>query len=142
MTPQTWKEPKMTKMREICDWMVIILASLIPLAVVLIFIIGIICLLSPGACSMEKLATISRNPFIGDSTSNPFSLWNNPFYSKSPYNRFGPYGNRFSPYSANNQFATETPGIYGNADEGESSADAGSPEIYMPYGEGEYGDYH
>lgn len=118
MQTQTWKEPTMIRMREICDWLVITVAALIPLAIVLTFIIGIICLLSPAACSMEKLGTVSKNPFIGDSTSNQFSVWNNRFYAESPKNQFGPYGNQFSPYSYKNEFATESPGIYGYADDG------------------------
>ena len=123
-------EPKM-RLRELFDWLVICLFALLPLAAVIIFITGMMCLIAPPACSMEKLATISPNPFIGDSTSNPFSMWNNPFNANSPYNQFGPYGNQFSPYSANNEFATQTPGIYGYADEaygGDYSSDGSMSE--------------
>jgi hypothetical protein len=54
----------------------------------------------------EPGAVISGNPFLPNSTSNPFSLYNNSFYPDSPRNRFGRFGNAFSPYSANNPFAT------------------------------------
>jgi hypothetical protein len=101
----------------------ICIAAVIPLAFIAIFFYGLIALVAPQACAMEKLGTISRNPFVGDSTSNPFSPWNNPFNPNSPRNPYGPYGNPFSPYSPNNPFATQTPGIYGYADEAYSAED-------------------
>jgi hypothetical protein len=120
-------------MTEAADWIVIAFLSILPLTVIAIFFYGLFCIIAPApACSMEKLGRISRNPFIGDSTANPFSMYNNPFNPKSPYNRFGPYGNPFSPYSANNPFATETPTIYGHADEG-SSEYSETNEDYSAY---------
>jgi hypothetical protein len=121
-------------MRETFEWIIVTMLALIPVMIIAIFFYGLFCLISTGpACSMEKLATISRNPFIGDSTSNPFSMYNNPFNPKSPYNRFGPYGNPFSPYSANNPFATNTPTIYGHADEGSYSEYSDPAEDYSSY---------
>lgn len=120
------------EIQEILDWIATILFALLPVAALLIFFYGFFHLFVGHACAMEKLGTISRNPFIGDSTSNPFSPYNNRFNPNSPYNRFGPYGNPFSPYSANNPYATETPGIYGYAD-GESSSDSYAGETSDGY---------
>jgi hypothetical protein len=120
------------------------LIVLIPVLFIAIFVVGLTTLFSAPACSMEKLATISKNPFIGDSTSNPFSAWNNPFNPKSPHNQFGPYGNRFSNYSYNNPYATKSPGIYGYAD-GPADEDNSGPSAYIgnEYGGGAdgLGDY-
>ena len=65
--------------------------------------------------AQDYLGRVSSNPFLPDSTANPFSLYNNEFYPDSPKNPFGIYGNEFSPYSANNPFAVDTPQIYGQA---------------------------
>jgi hypothetical protein len=65
----------------------------------------------------EYLGRVGSNPFCSDCTANPFAPINNPFNPNSPLNEFGPYGNPFSPHSANNPFATDTPQIYGTADE-------------------------
>lgn len=69
------------------------------------------------AKSGEYLGRIGSNPFCSDCTANPFAPISNPFNPNSPRNPFGPYGNPFSPYSANNPFATNTPEVYGTADE-------------------------
>jgi hypothetical protein len=69
------------------------------------------------ARSGEYLGRIGSNPFCSDCTANPFAPISNPFNPNSPRNPFGPYGNPFSPYSANNPFATNTPEVYGTADE-------------------------
>jgi|688.fasta_scaffold169693_3 hypothetical protein len=122
---------------DVVSWIVIAVATLIPIFILAMVFLGVASLFSKPACAMEKLGTISRNPFIGDSTSNPFSLYNNPFNPNSPYNEFGPYGNRFSPYSANNPYSTQSPGIYGYADEGRSSDNYS--DYSDPYGDG-YGD--
>lgn len=74
-------------------------------------------LFGSSAKSAEYLGRIGSNPFCSDCTANPFAPINNPFNPNSPLNEFGPYGNPFSPYSANNPFATNTPQIYGTADE-------------------------
>lgn len=91
-------------------------------------------LLATPAEGMEKLGRISPNPFLGDGTANPFSMYNNRFNPNSPYNRFGPYGNRFSPYSAYNPFATNTPEIYGHANDGYGGNDyldsGGEEDLY------------
>ena len=111
------------KLNDLVDVAVVSLLAVIPLIVITIFFYGLIAFFtSDKACSMEKLGTISRNPYIGDSTSNPYSLWNNPYYPESPRNPFGPYGNPYSPYSANNPYTTMSPGIYGYADEGYGSS--------------------
>ena len=107
--------------------------AIMPVILIAIFFYGLFCLVSKPVCAMEKLGTISRNPFIGDSTSNPFSMYNNPFNPNSPRNHFGPYGNPFSAYSAENPYATRTPGIYGYADEGVSDS-------YDNYSDGDYSD--
>lgn len=65
----------------------------------------------------EYLGRIGSNPFCADCTANPFAPISNPFNPKSPNNPFGPYGNEFSPYSPYNEFATDTPEVYGTADE-------------------------
>jgi hypothetical protein len=70
-----------------------------------------------AANSAEYLGRVGSNPFCSDCTANPWAPINNPFNPNSPRNPFGPYGNQFSPYSANNPFATDTPEIYGTADE-------------------------
>ena len=107
------------RFNDLVDVAVVSLLAVIPLIVITIFFYGLIAFFAPNkACSMEKLGTLSRNPYIGDSTSNPYSLWNNPYYADSPANRYGPYGNPYSPYSANNPYTTMSPGIYGYADEG------------------------
>ena len=72
---------------------------------------------SNNAKSGEYLGRIGSNPFCSDCTANPFAPISNPFNPNSPRNPFGPYGNPFSPYSANNPFATNTPEVYGTADE-------------------------
>ena len=69
------------------------------------------------ARSGEYLGRIGSNPFCSDCTANPFAPISNPFNPNSPRTPFGPYGNPFSPYSANNPFATNTPEVYGTADE-------------------------
>lgn len=69
------------------------------------------------AKSAEYLGRIGSNPFCSDCTANPFAPISNPFNPNSPRNPFGPYGNPFSPYSANNPFATNTPEVWGTADE-------------------------
>ena len=69
------------------------------------------------AKSGEYLGRIGSNPFCSDCTANPFAPISNPFNPNSPRNPFGPYGNPFSPHSANNPFATNTPEVYGTADE-------------------------
>jgi hypothetical protein len=69
------------------------------------------------ANSAEYLGRVGSNPFCSDCTANPWAPINNPFNPNSPRNPFGPYGNPFSPHSANNPFATDTPEIYGTADE-------------------------
>jgi len=48
--------------------------------------------------------TLSRNPFLWDSTSNPFSDVGSPFGIDSVNNPFSPQGSPFSLYSANNPF--------------------------------------
>ena len=106
------------KWNDLVDVAVVSLLAVIPLIFITIFFYGLVAFFSNQACSMEKLGTISRNPYIGDSTSNPYSLWNNPYYADSPRNPYGPYGNRYSPYSANNPYTTMSSGIYGYADEG------------------------
>ena len=65
----------------------------------------------------EYLGRIGGNPFCSDCTSNPFAPIVNPFNPKSLTNEFGPYGNPLSPYSPYNEFATDTPEVYGTADE-------------------------
>ena len=70
-------------------------------------------LLATPAAGMEKLGRISPNPFLGDGTANPFSMYNNRFNPNSPRNHFGPYGNRFSPYSGMNRFSVDAPRVYG-----------------------------
>ena len=117
---------------EVTDWIIVGALTMLPFVAAAIFFYGLFCLFAAPACSMEKLGTISRNPFIGDSTSNPFSMYNNPFNPNSPRNRFGPYGNPFSNYSANNPYATQTPGIYGYADESGAS-DTGYDDGYSSY---------
>jgi hypothetical protein len=106
------------ELQDLVDVCVICIIAVVPVALIAIFMYGLFSLLAPKACAMEKLGTISRNPYIGDSTSNPYSLWNNPYYPDSPRNPYGPYGNPYSPYSANNPYSTMSPGIYGYADEG------------------------
>jgi hypothetical protein len=121
------------ELQDLVDVCVICVIAVVPVALIAIFMYGLFSLLAPKACAMEKLGTISRNPFIGDSTSNPFSMYNNRFSPDSPRNPFGPYGNYFSPYSANNPYSMQSPGIYGYADEGyndstDSYADDGAYE--------------
>ena len=95
----------------------IVLGTLIsiPLLLLVVFIYGLISLVFPNkSCAGERLATMSANRFLGDGTSNPYSLYNNPYNAESPNNRFGPYGNPYSPYSVNNPYAVDGPGIYGS----------------------------
>lgn len=74
-------------------------------------------LISSNVKAGEYIGRIGGNPFCSDCTSNMFAPISNPFNPNSPRNEFGPYGNPFSPYSANNPFATNTPEVYGTADE-------------------------
>ena len=69
------------------------------------------------ARSGEYLGRIGSNPFCSDCTSNMFAPIVNPFNPNSLTNPFGKYGNEFSPYSPRNPFATNTPEVYGTADE-------------------------
>ena len=120
-------------MQDLVDVCVICVLAVLPITILIIFTYGVFALFSPKACSMERLGTISRNPFIGDSTSNPFSNWNNPYFADSPANPYSEYGNPYSPYSANNPYSMQSPGIYGYADEGyndstDSYADDGAYE--------------
>lgn len=99
--------------REISDFIVIAVGSLIPLIAFILMIVGIVSFFTRPACA-EYIGRISRNPFYGDSCSNPFSSCGNPFSATSPRNPFSPYGNPFSPYSVENPFG---PGVrvYGDA---------------------------
>jgi hypothetical protein len=81
----------------------------------LAFLLTII--MSTNIKAAEYLGRIGSNPFCSDCTANPFAPISNPFNPNSPRNPFGPYGNPLSPYSANNPFATDTPEVYGTADE-------------------------
>lgn len=65
----------------------------------------------------EYLGRVGGNPFCVDCTANPFAPIVNPFNPNSLTNPFGPYGNEFSPYSPYNEFAVDTPQLYGGADE-------------------------
>ena len=136
MTGSNWRNFYVMRsfLREVSDWIAMIILAMLPVFAAAIFFYGLFCLFNPApACAMEKLGTISRNPFIGDSTANPFSMYNNRFNPNSPYNRFGPYGNPFSPYSANNPYATNAPSIYGHADEGGAPEYSDGGEDYSAY---------
>lgn len=65
----------------------------------------------------EYLGRIGSNPFCGDCTANEFAPIVNPFNPNSLTNPFGRYGNPLSPHSPYNEFATDTPEVYGTADE-------------------------
>ena len=129
------------RLNDLVDVFVVSVLAVLPIAIIAVFMYGLFSLFAPKACAMEKLGTISRNPFIGDSTSNPFSMYNNPFNPNSPRNRFGPYGNFFSPYSANNPFAMQSPTIYGHADEGYAGGVEASEPMGDSVGDGYEGSY-
>lgn len=67
--------------------------------------------LTPSGADGEYLGRLSVNPYLPDSTSNPFGRFGSP-YSNSIRNPYGRYGSRFSPNGVTNPYAIETPRIY------------------------------
>jgi hypothetical protein len=106
------------KLNQALEMVGVLVISVIPLFIVGIFLYGLIALVAPSpSCAEEFIGRASSNPYAAGSCANEFSACGNPFSPVSPRNPFGPYGNPYSPYSANNPFATDTPSIYGHADE-------------------------
>lgn len=101
----------------LADCLVVSLGLAAMLAILMTFFLGVSTFFSSKACAGERLATMSANRFLGDGTSNPYSLYNNRYNAESPRNPYGPYGNPYSPYSVNNPYAVDGPGIYGSEGE-------------------------
>lgn len=76
-----------------------------------VFVIGILLLTTTGPADGEDLGNLSANPFLYESTANPFGK-GSPFAANGINNAFSPYGSPFSNKSATNPFATEAPRLY------------------------------
>lgn len=89
-----------------------------------------------SAFAQVDLGNLSANPFLKDSTSNPFG-GGNQFDPKSIKNPYGQYGSVYSNKSATNPYATDAPKLYdsqGNY-KGKLSTNKFDPEsISNPYG--------
>jgi hypothetical protein len=83
------------------------------------------------------LGRLSENPYLPDSTSNPFGRFGSPYAPNSIANRYGPYGSPFSAYSATNPYATGAPRLFGQDGKylGRLSANPYDPEsVSNPFG--------
>ena len=87
--------------------------------------------------SPRRLGRLSANPYLPDSTANPYRRSGNRYAPNSLNNRYGRYGNRFSPNSPNNPYALDPPRLYGNDGTylGKLSSNPYDPDsIANPYG--------
>ncbi|HXH07686.1 MAG TPA: hypothetical protein VNI83_13975 [Vicinamibacterales bacterium] len=83
------------------------------------------------------LGRLSRNPYLPDSTSNPYGRFGSSYSPDSIANPYSPYGNPYSPYSATNPYATRAPRLFGQDGTylGRLSANPYDPEsISNPFG--------
>ncbi len=85
----------------------------------------------------DHLGRLSTNPYLPDSTANPYGRAGNRYAPNSLNNPYGRYGNKFSPNSPNNPYALDTPRLYGNDGKylGKLSSNPYDPNsIANPYG--------
>lgn len=61
--------------------------------------------------SADYLGRLSSNPYLADSTSNPYGRYGSPYSSNSINNQFGRYGSPYSNESVNNPYATNPPHV-------------------------------
>lgn len=59
----------------------------------------------------EYLGRLSSNPYLSDSTSNPYGRYGSPYSPDSINNPYGRYGSEYSNESVNNPYATNPPRI-------------------------------
>lgn len=74
------------------------------------FLIVVFALLATPA-SAEYLGRLSSNPYLADSTSNPYGRYGSRYSADSINNQFGRYGSPYSNESVNNPYATNPPSI-------------------------------
>jgi hypothetical protein len=85
----------------------------------------------------DHLGRLSTNPYLPDSTANPYGRSGNRYAPNGLNNPYGRYGNKFSPNSPNNPYALDTPRLYGDDGKylGKLSSNPYDPEsIANPYG--------
>jgi hypothetical protein len=83
------------------------------------------------------LGRLSRNPYLPDSTSNPYGRFGTSYSPNSIANPYGPYGNPYSPYSTTNPYATQAPRLFAEDGTylGRLSANPYDPEsVSNPFG--------
>ena len=66
---------------------------------------------APIPASAEYLGRLSSNPYLADSTSNPYGRYGSPYSPDSINNPWGRYGSRWSNESVHNPYATNPPAI-------------------------------
>jgi hypothetical protein len=84
----------------------------------------------------EKIGALSSNPYLQDSTSNPYGS-NSRYGSNSVNNPYSKYGSPYSSQSANNPYATDAPKLYDSQGNyrGKLSTNQYDPDsISNPYG--------
>ena len=89
-----------------------------------------------AANAQEVIGILSKNPYLKDSTSNPFGAGNK-YHPNSINNPYGIYGSKYSNKSATNPYATDAPKLYDAAGnyKGKLSSNIYDPEsISNPYG--------
>jgi hypothetical protein len=83
------------------------------------------------------LGRLSENPYLPDSTSNPYGRFGSPYAPNSIANPYSPYGNPYSSSSATNPYATRAPRLFGQDGKylGRLSANPYDPEsVSNPFG--------
>lgn len=71
----------------------------------------ILALIASTPAAADYLGRLSSNPYLSDSTSNPYSRYGSPYSSDSINNPYGRYGSPYSNESVNNPYATNPPRI-------------------------------
>ena len=71
----------------------------------------VLCVLSINSAHAEYLGRLSNNPYLPDSTSNPYGRYGSRYSPDSINNPYGRYGSQYSNESVTNPYATNPPSI-------------------------------
>jgi hypothetical protein len=64
-----------------------------------------------SSADAQYLGRLSSNPYLPDSTSNPYGRYGSPYSPDSINNPYGRYGSKYSNESVNNPYALNPPRI-------------------------------
>ena len=79
---------------------------------IVIILTAVFVLASASLYAQVDLGSLSSNPYLQDSTSNPFGTHGSKYSPNSINNPYGTYGSKYSNKSATNPYATDAPKLY------------------------------